>query len=98
VTDPKPLRRSLDKLLDDLGSAPVQATTSLADHWGEVVGPALVDQTSPAGVRNRVLVIEARDPAVANHLEWQERTLLARLDEVLGAGVVTGIRVRIRGA
>ena len=95
-TTPQPLRRSLERLLDDLGSAPVQQTGSLLARWPEVVGRDLAAHTQPIGVRHGVLVVEADDPAYGDHLAWQERPLLARLAGVLGEGVVTGLKVRIR--
>ena len=95
-TTPQPLRRSLEALLDDLGSAPVRETTSLLDRWPEVVGRDLAVHTQPIGVRQGVLLVEADDPAYGQALGWDERSVLARLSTVLGPGVVTGLQVRNR--
>jgi len=95
-TTPQPLRASLEWLLDDLGSAPVQQTTSLLSRWPEVVGRDLAAHTSPVGVRHGVLVVQADDPAYGQALEWDERGVLGRLAGVVGEGVVTGLQVRIR--
>jgi predicted nucleic acid-binding Zn ribbon protein len=93
-TSPQPFRRSLDALLDDLGAAPVRETTSLLDHWPDLVGADLAAHTQPLGVRRGVLLVEADDPAYGQALAWDERGVLERLAGVLGAGVVTGVRVR----
>lgn len=93
---PHRLRRSLEALLDDLGSAPVQATTSLVDQWSDLVGADLAAHTQPVGVRRGVLVVEADDPAYGERLAWGQQALLARLAGVLGDGVVTGLQVRTR--
>ncbi len=90
------MRRSLEALLDDLGSAPVQATTSLLDRWADVVGRELAAHTEPVGVRGGVLVVHADDPAYGERLAWEERRLIERLEPILGAGVVTGVQVRTR--
>jgi predicted nucleic acid-binding Zn ribbon protein len=90
------LRRSLEALLDDLGSAPVRETTSLLDRWPEVVGRDLARHTEPLGVRHGVLLVQADDPAYGQALAWDERTVLGRLATVLGQGVVTGLEVRTR--
>ena len=95
-TTPRPLRGSLERLLDDLGSAPVRATNSLLERWPEVVGRDVAAHTEPVGVRHGILVVQADDPAYGDHLAWQERQLVARLAVVLGEGVVTGLQVRIR--
>lgn len=97
-TTPQPVRRSLEALLDDLGSAPVRATTSLVDRWSELVGRDLAAHTQPLGVRHGTLLVEADDPAFGQALKWKERELLGRLAPVLGAGVVTGLQVRTRRA
>lgn len=93
---PQPVRRSLESLLDDLGSAPVQATTSLVDRWPDLVGPELAAHTQPVGVRRGVLVVEADDPAYGERLAWEQRALLTRLDDLLGRGLVTTVQVRTR--
>jgi len=95
-TTPKPLRASLEALLDDLGSAPVQETASLLERWSEVVGADLAAHTEPLGVRRGVLLVQADDPAYGDHLSWNERRVVTRLATVLGDGVVTGLDVRIR--
>ena len=97
-SSPRPLRRSLEALLDDLGSAPVQATTSLVDRWPELVGPERAAHTQPVGVRRGVLVVEADDPAYGQALQWSERTVLAQLAEILGEGVVTRLEVHTRSS
>ncbi len=94
----KRLRETLDELLDDLGSAPVQATTSLLDRWPEVVGRDLAAHSEPLGVREGVLVVAADDPAYGSRLQWEEREVVARLTAILGPGLIDGLQVRIRPA
>lgn len=95
---PQPFRRSLEALLDDLGSAPVESTASLLDRWPEVVGRDWAAHTQPVGVRNGVLVVLADDPAYAEALSWEERVIVQRLASLLGEGVVSGLQVRVRRA
>jgi predicted nucleic acid-binding Zn ribbon protein len=97
-TTPRPMRQSLELLLDDLGSAPVRETASLLDRWPDVVGRDLAAHTQPVGVRHGTLLVQADDPAFGQALQWQERQLVSRLASVLGEGVVTALRVRTRGA
>lgn len=95
-TPPRPLRGSLEALLDDLGAAPVRETNSLLTRWAEVVGRDMAAHTEPVGIRNGVLVVHTDDPAFGQSLEWREAEFLQRLAVVLGDGVVTGLQVRIR--
>ena len=90
------MRGSLERLLDDLGSAPVKETNSLLTRWPEIVGRDLAAHTQPVGVRHGILVVQADDPAYGDSLSWKERELVQRLALVLGEGVVTGLQVRIR--
>jgi predicted nucleic acid-binding Zn ribbon protein len=95
TSGPQPFRRSLETLLDDLGSAPVESTASLLDRWPEVVGRERAEHTRPVGVRHGVLVVQADDPAYAESLAWEERLVLQRLASLVGEGVVTGLTVRV---
>lgn len=94
TTGPQPFRRSLESVLDDLGSAPVEETVSLIDRWPEVVGRDRAAHTQPVGVRNGVLVVQADDPAYAEALKWEKQLILQRLGSLLGEDVVTGLQVR----
>ncbi len=93
---PKPLRASLEALLDDLGSAPVQETESLLDRWPDVVGRDRVEHVQIVKVQHGVLVLEADDPAYGDAVKWDERSILARLATVLGEGQVDRLEVRVK--
>lgn len=95
-TTPRPLRGSLEALLDDLGAAPVRETNSLLTRWAEVVGRDMAIHTEPVGIRSGILVVHADDPAFGQSLEWRQAEFVQRLSVVLGDGVVTGLQVRIR--
>ena len=95
-TTPRPLRGSLEALLDDLGAAPVRETNSLLARWTEVVGRDMATHTEPVGIRSGVLVVHADDRAFGQSLEWREAEFVQSLAVVLGDGVVTGLQVRIR--
>jgi len=96
VSGPRRLDESINRILDDLGAAPVRQTDSLLSRWSEVVGEELAAHTTPLGVRHGVLLAEADDPAHASMLEWQERQVIERLSAGLGPDVVTRLRVRVK--
>lgn len=87
---------ALDEVLDDLGAATSGQTVDLVDRWVDVVGERLATCTHPLGVRDRVLVVAADEPPVAERLLWEEGAVLERLTALLGPGVITALRVRVR--
>ncbi|MGI8984482.1 MAG: DciA family protein [Acidimicrobiales bacterium] len=94
-----PARRvadSLDAVTRNLGGAGGPALVDLLGRWPEVVGEQLAAHCRPLTLRDHVLTIGADEPAWGAQLRWLEADLLARLDQALGAGVVTGVAVRIR--
>lgn len=94
--DPKPVNEMLERVVRGMGAPGVDAVQLVFNRWEEVVGSVLAKQTRPVSIDNRRLVLSAEDPAVVSHVQWLETKLLARLDELLGAGRVVGVDVRVR--
>lgn len=61
--------------------------------WRAAVGPAL-ERASAARLEGRVLVVETRGPQWTRELTRSAEVILARLEKLLGDGVVTRIDVR----
>jgi predicted nucleic acid-binding Zn ribbon protein len=85
----------VDRLLRDLGAPSGSALERLLEVWPEVVGPVLATSTRPLAVRDRRLVVEADDPAVASTVRWSKAALVASLNRLVEPGVVTEIDVRV---
>ena len=66
----------------------------IAFAWNVAVGPALARVTTGVDLRERVLHITAKDARWAKEIERAADTILARVQILLGAGTVTGLRVR----
>lgn len=86
----------LDRVVRSLGAPGTDAVQLVFNRWDEVVGPVLAERTWPLSLEDGRLQLAADDPAVVSHVRWLERELVQRLDELLGAGRVTGIDVRVR--
>ena len=96
--DPQTVARSVDRLVGELGwSAPV-AVGGVVGRWEQVVGPEVAAHATPERFEDGVLVVRADSTAWATQLRLLEPVLARRLDEELGAGVVTKLQVRGPGA
>lgn len=78
-----------------MGAPGVDAVELVFNRWEEVVGAVLANQTRPVSLEDGELVLTADDPAVVSHVRWLEAEMIGRLDELLGAGRVRTVQVRV---
>lgn len=83
----------LDRLLRDRDWRVDVAAGSVMGRWEEIVGSDIAAHATPVSFENGVLTVRAESTAWATQLRWLTATLLARMDEAVGAGVVTDLRV-----
>jgi predicted nucleic acid-binding Zn ribbon protein len=69
-----------------------QAKVSFAWHWA--VGPA-VDRATTISLREGVLQVRATDVHWRREIERSTHLILARLDAMLGAGIVKALKVDV---
>jgi len=65
----------------------------IAFAWRMAVGPAVADATGTPVLDGHVLRVTARDAAWRNEVERSAGLVRRRVNEVLGEGLVRGIRV-----
>jgi hypothetical protein len=92
---PTELSGLLDRVVRGMGAPGTDAVELVFNRWDEVVGGVLASRTRPVSLDRGTLVLEADDPAVVSHVRWLEHDLVERLDELLGAGRVTAVEVRV---
>ena len=92
----RPVSDSLEAVTRNLGGAGGPALVDLLGRWPAVVGDQLAAHCVPVSLRAGTLTIAAYESAWGAQLGWLEAELRRRLDDTLGAGVVTRIAVRIR--
>jgi predicted nucleic acid-binding Zn ribbon protein len=63
-------------------------------RWAAIVGPEVAAHATPQAFEDGELVVAADSTAWATQIRLLAPTLLARLAEELGAGVVTSVTVR----
>ena len=94
----KPVGSALSHLHRTLGLARPDTVRLLEEHWPSIVGARLAPRCSVESVRHGELVVAVDDAALAEHLRWSARDLVAAADAVCGGGVLESVSVRVRGA
>jgi predicted nucleic acid-binding Zn ribbon protein len=92
--DPQQLGPTLDRLVAERGWTTEAAVGGVMGRWAAIVGPEVAAHAQPLAFDAGELVIGADSTAWATQIRLLAPTLLARLAEDLGAGVVTSVTVR----
>jgi len=92
--DPQPLGAAIEGLLDDQGWRTAAAVGSVFGRWEQIVGAALAAHTRPGGFTDGELVVIADSTAWATQVRLLRAQLIRRLNDELGDGTVTGVKVR----
>ncbi len=77
------VRNHLDKRLNE---------TRLLEAWNEVLGEAMARYTTEKFIRNRVLNVKLTSAVLRNELMLGRELLIRKLNEKVGAEVITDIR------
>jgi hypothetical protein len=93
--DPRPIGQGVERFLAALGAPPPKVTTDIATCWVDIVGAQLARVTTPGSLRDGVLVVTTTEPAVADHLNWSERTVVDRANQILGTEAIRALRTRV---
>lgn len=91
--DPQPLSAVVDRFVADRGWQTQRAVGGVEGRWGQLVGPDLAAHCQPETFTDGVLTVRAESTAWATQVRLLATTLLARLNDDLGAGTVTSLRV-----
>ncbi len=91
--DPTLLGDQLDRLLVDRGWKVDVAVGSVMGRWPEIVGPDIASHVTPVSFTDGVLTVQADSSAWAAQIRLLSSSLLARVEEEIGAGAVTELRV-----
>ena len=93
--DPVPIDVLLGELMRVRGWSRRLDAARVQAQWEAVVGPAVADHCRPVQLRNDGTLEVATDSAAwATQLSYLRGTLLDRLGQVCGPGLVTAVQVR----
>ena len=91
--DPKRLSDAVDRLVESKGWTTEINVRTLLARWGLLVGAANAAHSSPEGYADTVLTVRADSTAWAAQLRYLAPQLVAMLNEQLGDGTITRIKV-----
>ena len=89
----KPLGEILMKLLRDEGLETPLQQKRLIDAWETVAGPTVARYTTEKFIKNQTLLVKITNPALRHDLTMMRTQLVRRLNEQVGALVITDIKV-----
>lgn len=92
--DPQALGSTLDRLVAERGWTTDKAVGGVMGRWASIVGAEVAAHATPVSFADGELVVAADSTAWATQMRLLAPTLLARLAEELGAGMVTSVTVR----
>ena len=91
--DPTLLGEQLDRLLVDRGWKVDVAVGSVMGRWAEIVGPDIAAHVEPLTFTEGVLTVRADSTAWATQMKLLASSVLARVEEEIGAGAVSRLKV-----
>jgi predicted nucleic acid-binding Zn ribbon protein len=91
--DPQALGAGLERLMAERGWQVDVAVGGVMGRWPRIVGPEVAAHCSPVTFGDHVLVVRADSTAWATQVRLLVPTLLRRLAEELGEGVVQQVHV-----
>ena len=92
--DPVRFGEMIDRLVVERGWQDTTSAARVLANWEQLVGAEIADHCRPASLQDGELVLVAESSAWATQLRLLDRTLLARLAERVGSGVVDRVVVR----
>jgi predicted nucleic acid-binding Zn ribbon protein len=92
--DPQLFGRAIMDLLADRGWQRSAAMGGVFGRWADIVGPDLAAHTKPETFEDGEVIVSADSTAWATQVRLLARTLVRRLNEELGDGTVTRVKVR----
>jgi predicted nucleic acid-binding Zn ribbon protein len=91
--DPQPLAQALDRLLADQGWQDQSAVAVLMGEWDQIVGRDIAEHVRPVSFTDGELRLVAESTAWATQVRLLLPQVHRAIDERVGAGVVTAIRI-----
>lgn len=92
--DPQRVESVLDRLRAERGWTQPLAGGEVVGRWAEIVGPELAAHVTADGIDGTSLTVHTDSTAWATQVRMLVPTLLTRIADVVGPGVVTAVVVR----
>jgi len=93
--EPDRLGAFLPELLRNLGLGPKMRKNEVCERWEDIAGNTLARRAVPVGVRGRTLLLQVDNSVWAQEVSFLSADVLARIDELVGPGVVDSVRLLV---
>ncbi|MEX1009010.1 MAG: DUF721 domain-containing protein [Acidimicrobiia bacterium] len=93
--EPVPIADALARVQAELGLPQSSVLRALTDRWDEVVGTDVAAHARLEAVRDGTAAIAVDSPLWASQLRYLESDIVDRANDLVGSGIVRGIRVRV---
>ena len=93
---PRRLSDSLPSVTRRIGGPDGPAFVTLVAGWPEIVGPVVAAHSRPLRLSGGTLTLAVDQAGWATELTYLEATLRGRIDDIVGAGVITAVKVVVR--
>lgn len=91
--DPQLLGSTMDRLLLERGWQVDVAAGAVISRWADIVGPDIAAHAQPKTFENGTLTVRTESTAWASNLTMMASSLLAKIDEAIGVGVVRELQI-----
>ncbi|MCB2223395.1 MAG: DUF721 domain-containing protein [Actinobacteria bacterium] len=91
----EPVGGFLDRVLRGLGLPDPVDLERIVGEWADLAGEPWGSRSRPGGLKGGELLVEVPDGSIATLLSYQRSALVERLEQRLGARVVTSVRIRV---
>lgn len=86
---------SMDDMFARLGLPDPMVMVAVSSEWEQLAGPPWSGRSRPLYIRSRTLVVEASSASMVAFLRYGEASLLERLGERFGNGVIETIDIEV---
>jgi predicted nucleic acid-binding Zn ribbon protein len=92
--DPQPIGDAVSELIVQRGWTQERAGAQVTSQWPQIVGDDLASHVVPTSFEEGVLVLQAESTTWATQVRHLLPQLRRTIDEAVGSGVVTDIRIQ----
>lgn len=90
-----PIGAVLQKTLADYRQKLTGDLDNVFDLWPQAVGEAIAGNTQPAGIKNRLLVVNVNSSVWIHELRFLKADIIKKINAALGKTALEDIRLRI---